>query len=291
MSKYALITDATVDMPWELIQELDIDVMPMAVQFDEEEFMHYADEREMSVEDFYERIRNGGMPKTAQITPNTFIEKFESYLSQGIDVLNISFSSGLSGTYESSVLAKEELETKYPDRKIYTLDSLAASVGLCFFMYQLGKKRQEGATIDELYQYAVDNRLRVAHWFTVDNLNHLYRGGRISKTTAVLGGALNIKPMLIIDKEGHLVSNANVRGIKKAVAYMVQKLEQDGDGGDTVVIGHAVIPEAAEELKETILKKGLAKNVIVSKIGPIIGTHVGPGMFALVFYNKDTVKR
>lgn len=285
MKDYVIVTDSTADLPCEEFERLEIEVVPMEFLVNEKPYKHYADAREMSFEEFYKKIKEGAKVSTTQINSYTYETVFTPILERGQDILYICFSSGLSGTYQASVLAVEELSQKYPDRKIVTVDSLCASVGEGLFVYLAGLKRAEGMGFEELKQWVYDNRLKVRHWFVVDDLDHLRQGGRISAATAVLGTALGIKPLLSVDKEGKLVNTAKLRGAKKVLETFCDKIKSDGDHaeGQTVLIGHAANMEMAQKLKNTLLERGLIKDAMIADIGPIIGTHVGAGMCALIY--------
>ena len=210
-------------------------------------------------------------------------------MKAGKDVLYIAFSSGLSGTYNSACLIAEDLLEKYPERKIVCIDSRCASIGEGFLVYLAGKLRKEGKSFDEVADFVKENCTKVCHWFTVDDLLHLKRGGRLSGFEAAVGTALKIKPVLSVDPEGKLTVVAKVRGTKKGMDYLKERLIGDGIDAtnQTVFVGHADAPEIAEQLKEQLLSEGLVKDVIISNVGPIIGTHVGSGMFALVFLGEN----
>ena len=286
---YAIVCGATCDLPQCVIEELALHVIPMNVRVGVQDYLYHPDEKELSCKDFYTKLSAGEDAVTSQITPVVFKEVFESYLKAGKDVLYIAFSSGLSGTYNSARLIAEELEDEYPERRITCIDSLCASVGEGFLVYLAGKLRAEGKSFDETSDCVKENCTKVCHWFTVDDLLHLKRGGRLSGFEAAVGTALKIKPVLSVDPEGKLTVVAKVRGIKKGMDYLRERLINDGIDAvnQTVMVGHADAPEVAEQIKEQLLSEGLVKDVIISNVGPIIGTHVGSGMFALVFLGEN----
>lgn len=290
MNNYVLVTDATLDLPDTVVHSLDMDVIPMEFEIDGTTYHHYPDEREMSSETFYQYLKAGKMPTTAQVTPYIYEQVFRNYFEQGMDVLAVIFSSGLSGSYGSANIAAKTVQEEFPDRKIICIDSLCASVGEGLLLYHTAKKRLEGMDMETLAQWVREYRLHVGHWFTVEDLFHLNRGGRLSAVSAVVGTALKIKPVLSVDAEGKLFVAAKARGAKKAFSYLIERLEQEGDNPSeqTVLIGHASNLETAQQLKETLLERKLVKEVIITNIGPIIGTHVGQGMVALVFMEKNS---
>ena len=286
---YVIVSGATGDLPQSVIEELELHVIPMNVRVGESDYLYHPDEKELSCKDFYTKLSAGEDAVTSQITPIVFKEVFESYLKEGKDVLYISFSSGLSGTYNSACLIAEDLREEYPERKLVCIDSLCASIGEGFLVYLAGMLRKEGKSFDEVAEFVTENRTKVCHWFTVDDLIHLKRGGRLNSLEAVVGTALKIKPVLSVDREGKLTVVSKVRGIKKGMDYLKERLVNDGIDAvnQTVMVGHADAPEIAEQIKEQLLSEGLVKDVIISNVGPIIGTHVGSGMFALTFLGEN----
>lgn len=286
---YVIISGATGDLPQSLIDEYELHVIPMNVRVGEEDYLYHPDEKALSCKDFYTKLSAGEESVTSQITPIVFKEAFESYLKEGKDVLYIAFSSGLSGTFNSACLIAEDLREEYPERKLVCIDSLCASIGEGFLVYLAGKLRKEGKSFDEVVDFVNENRTKVCHWFTVDDLIHLKRGGRLNSLEAVVGTALKIKPVLSVDREGKLTVVAKVRGTKKGMDYLKERLVSDGvDAANQIVmVGHADALDIAEQLKEQLLSEGLVKDVIISNVGPIIGTHVGSGMFALTFLGEN----
>lgn len=285
MSAYQLFSDATLDLPHTTIEELDIQVIPMHFDLAENSYRHFEDERELSLEEFYRQLRAGAPAVTSQITPVVYEDLFEPVLQAGQDILYIAFSSGLSGTVNNAVLVAGQLEEKYPGRRVVVIDSLCASIGEGLLVYYAAKKRLEGLSLEALAAWVMEYRTRVAHWFTVDDLNHLKRGGRISAVEAIVGTALNIKPILSVDGEGKLTVMAKVRGSRKALEYVLSRLSAEGKDleGQIAIVAHADNPADAETLADLVRQTGLVKDVLISKIGPIIGTHTGAGMTALVF--------
>lgn len=286
---YVIVSGATGDMPQSVIDEFGIHVIPMDVRVGEQDYLYHPDEKELSCKEFYTKLSAGEESVTSQITPIVFKEVFESYLKAGKDVLYIAFSSGLSGTYNSACLIAEDLKEQYPERKLVCIDSLCASIGEGFLVYLAGMLRKEGKSFEEVVEFVTENRRSVCHWFSVDDLLHLKRGGRLSGFEAAVGTALKIKPVLSVDREGKLTVVAKVRGTKKGMDYLKERLISDGidTANQTVMVGHADVPEIAEQLKQQLLDEGLVKDVIISNVGPIIGTHVGSGMFALVFLGEN----
>ncbi|TCT15611.1 DegV family protein with EDD domain [Natranaerovirga pectinivora] len=288
MQNYIIATDATCDLPLEIIQKLGIVVMPMEFIIEENTYNHYPDEREMRIKDFYNQLALGKISTTTQINLYAYDSVFSEILDQGKDILYISFSSGLSGTFNASLLAVNELKENYSDRKIISVDSLCASIGEGLLVYLAALKKEEGYSIEQLKEWIENNRSNINHWFVVNDLENLKRGGRINAIQASVGNVLNLKPILSVDEEGKLISVAKVRGKKKSYQYLLEKLEEGNNDKEnhTVLVGHADNEEDANYVKASILEKKLAKEVIECNIGPIIGSHTGRGMIALTFLNQ-----
>lgn len=281
---YVLITDSTCDLSADFAEKRGLEVMPMVFLMDDKVYNHYLDEREMSVKDFYNSLKNGKLPKTTQISYNSYLEYFEQFLKDDKDILYISFTSGLSGTYNTSKIAARDLHEKYPMRKIEIIDSRCASIGQGLLMYYVANKyKDEKPSLEDLAEYTEELKLNVAHWFVVDDIEHLKRGGRISSVTATFAKALQIKPMLSLDDEGKLVNVGKIRGTNNVYEALIKKMQRDGFdyAKQTVLIGHADNLEGAKELRKRV--KPLVKDVEIFDIGPIIGTHVGTGMLGLTF--------
>ena len=224
--------------------------------------------------------------KTSSINPEEYLEAFESVLKEGKDVLYLCFTSGLSGTYNTASFICRDLKDRYPDRKIYCVDSLCASIGEAFFVYEALKRQKEGYSIDELYEWCSYNRRSIAHWFTLDSFDYLVKGGRISPAVAAIGSALQIKPLLSVDEEGKLYVAAKTRGRKSSIATLLKKVDTDWkkDVDTKVLVGHGNCPEEAEEMKEKILARHPEADVSILNVGPVIGCHTGPSILAVVYY-------
>jgi DegV family protein with EDD domain len=292
MNDYIIVSDATLDLPASVIDEYDIRVIPMGVNVDNEEYHHYPDERELSIEDFYRKLKDGAVSHTTQITPAIFMDYFEDILKQGKDILYIAFSSGLSGTYNTSQIVIRDLAEEYPDRKIYSIDSLCASIGEGLLVLNAALQKQQGMNIEELAAWVEANKRRSRHWFTVKDLFFLKRGGRITSIEAMVGTALKIRPVLSTDDCGKLAVVSKIRGTRAELDYMLTKLLEEGTdlSMQTIIIGHGDDLAQAKELENLIRGKVTVKDVIISKIGPVIGTHTGPGMLALVFMGDKKEK-
>ena len=284
--KYVFMTDASCDLTQKQADEAGVKVLPMEFQIEDKYYQHYPDCRMMALEEFYEAMRNGAQPKTTQINYMNFKNWFETYLKAGKDVLYTGISTGLSGTYDTCMIAVRELEEKYPQRKIVVLDSRCDSAGLGLLVYLAGKKYKEGADIDELAEYITEMRDQIAHWFVVDDLDQLKRGGRISAVAATFGKALQIKPLISCDETGKLMNVGKIRGASNVIPTLVKYAERDAVNPkkNIAFVAHANNPEGAKELRKAI--KGKFKEVQICDIGPVIGSHVGSGMLAVVFVGE-----
>ena len=283
--RYRIITDSTGDLTPELVRELDLTVIHMEFTVDGKSYHNYPDGHEMSAKAFYDLLRSGKTSTTAQINSQEFVEWADPMLQAGEDLLYIAFSSGLSGTCQSALLAKQELSEKYPDRKIYVADSLCASMGEGLLVYYAAKMQQEGKSIDEVYQWVQDNKLHLCHWFTVDDLNHLKRGGRVSPAAALFGTMLGIKPVLHVDDAGHLIPVAKIRGRRQSLDALVAHMEETvtNPENQVIFISHGDCLEDAQYVADKIRSKWNVKDIVLNEIGPVIGTHSGPGTVALFF--------
>lgn len=286
MRDYVVVCDSTADLPVELVKEMGVTILPFSYSIDDEVYEYYLDERDGDISEFYSRLKKGAMPVTSQINPVTYKDCFERFAKQGNDILYVGFSSGLSGSYQSSLIGAQMLESSYPDITIRCVDTRCAAVGEGVFLCEIMDKKKQGMNLSELADWVEAHRKYVRHWFMVEDLFHLKRGGRVSTVEAMVGSALKIKPILSVDEEGKLVVRSKARGTNKAMEYLISKTVEEG--GDLsvlrAVIGHADAIEKAEKLKEMAVAAGLrADNIIIAPIGPIIGTHVGAGMLAITF--------
>ena len=283
--RYRIITDSTGDLTPELIRDLQLTVIPMEFTIDGKSYRNYPDGHEMSAKAFYHLLRAGKTSTTAQINAHEFMDWADPILQAGKDILYLAFSSGLSGTCQSAYLAKEELSARYPDRKIYVVDSLAASMGEGLLAYYASKMQLEGKTIDEVYQWLQDNKLHLCHWFTVDDLNHLKRGGRVSSAAALFGTMLGIKPVLHVDDAGHLIPVAKIRGRRQSLDSLVAHMEQTVTNPEeqVIFISHGDCEKDAQYVADQIRAKWNVREIVLNEIGPVIGTHSGPGTVALFF--------
>ena len=285
MKDYIIVTDSSCDLTPNLAEETQIEVIPLHLTMEGKEYKNYLDGREIDSKAFYAKLREGITASTSAVNPDIFTEIFENILKDGKDVLYIGFSSGLSSTFHASTIAAEDLAEKYPDSKIYCVDTLAASLGQGLLVYLAAEKKKDGATIEEVRDFVEQNKLHLCHWFTVDDLNHLKRSGRVSATTALVGTMLNIKPILHVDDEGHLINVGKVRGRKASIESMVTHMKESAinPSEQTVFISHGDCEEDALTLKKMVEKEFSPKRIEMNTIGPVIGAHSGPGTLAIFF--------
>lgn len=284
MSKRFVITcNSTADLPQEYIERNALPVSYLGYSISNRHFDGI--NTVMPPEEFYKLMREGNMTQTVQVNPDQALAMFEPLLQQGYDILHIAFSSGLSGTYNSMKIAAEELKEKYPDRKIIVIDGLSASLGEGLLVYKAVELRAQGRSMDEVAQWVEDNKLHICHYFTVDDLNFLYRGGRVSKTAAVMGTMLGIKPVLHVDNAGKLIPLTKVRGRKQSLIKLVDYMQQTVGNykNDIVFISHGDCLEDAQFVADLVTKRMGIKNFLINYVGPTIGAHSGPGTIALFF--------
>lgn len=282
---FLIITDSTCDMPQEMADELGLAILPIRVSMEDKEYAHYLDGRELGFHEFYEKLRAGVPAKTSAANQEDFLSLMEPALAAGRDVLYIGFSSGLSSTYNVGVMTAAQLAEKYPERKVYTVDSLSASLGQGLLVYHAVQQKLAGKSIDEVRAFVEENRLHLCHWFTVDDLQHLKRGGRVSAAAAVFGTMLNIKPVLHVDDEGHLIPVGKVQGRTTSIKALLKKMQETAiDPAEQVVfISHGDCEKDAEKLAAMVRESIGPKEIILNPIGPVIGAHSGPGTAALFF--------
>ena len=282
MNTYQIVTDSCCDFPQAMYGQLDLTLVPLSVEFRGEVTL---DRNDVRLKIMYDAMRAGEGARTSAVNPDTWGKAMEPHLQQGKDVLVLAFSSGLSTTYQSAVIAAEELKEKYPQREIRVVDTLCASLGQGLLAHHVCRLRDEGATLSEAADWTENHKQNICHWFTVDDLMHLKRGGRVSAATAVVGTMLQIKPVLHVDNEGHLINVAKTRGRKAAIDALAEKLRTTGAGFDNrfVTISHGDCREDAEYLASVLKEKCGVEEVFISYVGAVIGSHAGPGTVALFF--------
>ncbi len=289
MSEYVLITDSSADLSQEMVQELGVTVLPLSFTIQGKTYRNYPDNREMDLPLFYDMLRAGELATTSAVNVAEYTQAVEPILQEGKDVLILAFSSGLSSTYQASVLAAEELREKYPDRKIYTVDTLCASMGQGLLVYLAVQEQRKGRSIEEVRDWAESTKLHLCHQFTVDDLHFLKRGGRISATTAVVGSMLQIKPVLHVDNEGHLINIGKARGRQASLKALVDKMEKTvtEEGRKTVFISHGDCRKDAVTVADMVRERFGTQDIRINFVGPVIGAHSGPGTLALFYLGTE----
>ena len=282
---YQIITDSCCDFTKQQYADLNLKYVPLTLLYKGTEQEGFTEPGELHA--FYNGIRAGEMPTTSAVNPQAWASLMEQSLKDGKDVLCLTFSSGLSTTHQSAVIAAEELREQYPQRKIFVVDTLCAALGQGLLVWYACKKRDEGLSLEELYDWVEQHKLNICHWVTIDDLGHLKRGGRVSAATALVGGMLNIKPIIIMDNDGKLATVSKCRGRKTAMEHLVRKLCEDGTDVETVFIAHGDCPEDAAALEKLCREKcpGV-KNVLTGYVGGVIGAHTGPGVLVVFFMGK-----
>ncbi len=288
MSEYVIVTDSSGDLSQELVEKMDVSVLPLRFIIQNTTLEDHPDHRDMSSVEFYRLIRAGEMPTTAAVNMQQYVDFLSPILTQGKDVLVLAFSSGLSATCQAANLAAEELREKFPERKIYVVDTLCASLGQGLLVWYAANKRLAGESIEAVRDWAEDNKLKLCHWFTVDDLMHLKRGGRVSAATAVVGTMFQIKPVLHVDDEGHLINVGKARGRRASLDALVAKAGETGIelGEQTIFISHSDCLDDARYVGEKMREKYGVKDVVYNFIGPVIGSHTGCGCVALFFLGE-----
>ena len=281
---FKIITDSGCDLTAEMAAGLELGIACLSVEMDGRVYA----EGQMTPKELYDHLRNGKLPKTAAVNPDGWADKIRPALEKGQDVMVLTFSSGLSATYQSAVIAAEELRGEFPDRKLIVIDSLCAAPGLGLLVHTAAKLRDRGQTIDEVAAWVEAHKLNICHWVTVEDLMHLKRGGRVSAATAVVGTMLNIKPIIRVDNDGKLDNLAKCRGRKAALNYLLDRMAEsfDPEIDDTVFVGHGDCPEDAKYLADKVRERFGVKHVYINYIGAVIGAHTGPGVATVFFYGK-----
>lgn len=286
MKDYVIMTDSSCDLPAALAEELELLVIPLTVLMEGKQYTNYLDWREIAPHEFYGALRKGKSAITSAINIEQFKSAMEPALQEGKDVLYLGFSSGLSGTYGAGTVAAAELNEQYPQTRVLTCDTLCASLGQGLLVYLAAQEKKKGRTIDEVKAFVEENKLRLCHWFTVDDLNHLKRGGRVSAATALVGTMLSIKPVLHVDDEGHLINMAKARGRKVSILALVEHMQQSAvePAEQTVFISHGDCVDEAKYLADLVSTSlHVKKPILINHVGPVIGAHSGPGTLALFF--------
>ena len=289
MSDYVLLTDSSADLTAELVAELGVEVLPLSFHMGDKTYRNWPDNREIDPKDFYRRLRAGETATTSAVNVSDYTEAVEPLVQAGRDVLIIAFSSGLSATCHSAQIAAQELSERYPDRKIWVVDSLCASLGQGLLVWYAARMKAQGKSMEEVRDWLEDNKLHLCHWFTVDDLHFLKRGGRISPATAVVGTMLSIKPVMHVDNEGHLIKVGTARGRNASLKALVDHMEQTVlDLKDQAIfISHGDCLADAQKVADDVKARFGVESIIINYVGPVIGAHSGPGTVALFFMGSE----
>ncbi len=286
MSSFVIGTCSTSDLPKSYIEKHELLILKFSYMIDHKEYK----DGDMDTKTFFDLERDGKLPTTSQLNPADIIPDFDKILSSGKDLLYIAFSSGLSGSYNNLNLVAQDMRSKYPDRKIVVIDSLCASLGQGLLVDYAVKMRDEGKSIDEVAMWVETNKLGLNHWFTVDSLSHLRRGGRVTGAAAFVGTLLHIKPVLNVDYEGHLIPREKEQGRKRALKCLLEKMEEYiyKPEGQPIFISHGDDLEAAEKLASMIKNRfPEIGEIMLNPLGAVVGAHAGPGTIALFFMGKS----
>ena len=289
MRDFVILTDSSCDLPAQMAQELELEVAPLHLELEGKDYRNLLDGSEIGFEEFYEKVRGGAMGTTSAVSVGGFAEQMRPILEAGKDVLCLSFSSGLSTTYQSAAIAAQDLAAEFPEAKIFVVDTLSASLGQGLLVYLCAREKAAGKSIEQVRDFAEQTKLHLCHWFTVDDLNHLKRGGRISAATAMFGTMLAIKPVMHMDDAGHLVPVSKARGRRASLMALVDEMEKRAIEPEhqTVFISHGDCRDDAELVANEVRRRFGTRDITIHFVGPVIGSHTGCGVVALFFLGKE----
>ena len=289
MSDYVIMTDSCCDLSAELAAELELEVLPLRLELEGRSYRNLLDGGEIGFQEFYSKVRSGAMPVTSAVNVGEFDAAMRPILEAGKDILCLCFSSALSTTYQSAVIAGRELEEAFPERKVRVVDSLCASMGQGLFVWLCAQEKKKGKTLEEVLDFAEGAKGNICHWFTVDDLNHLKRGGRVSAAAALFGTMLSVKPVLHVDKEGRLIPMEKCRGRKASLLALVDHMEKTAVDPERypVFISHGDCREDAEFVAEEVRRRLGVREVYIHYVGPVIGSHTGAGVMTLFFVGRE----
>ena len=285
MAGYIIMTDSCCDLSAEMAAELELEVLPLRLELEGQSYRNLLDGSEIGFQEFYRRVRDGALPVTSAVNVGEFDAAMRPVLESGRDILCLCFSSALSTTYQSAVIAAKELEGEFPGRNVLVMDTLCASEGQGLLIWLCAQEKRRGKSLEELWDYALDMRGHICQWFTVNDLNHLKRGGRVSATAALFGTMLSVKPVLHVDDQGRLIPMEKCRGRRAALLALVDHMEKTASdpANQTVFLSHGDCLEDAEFVAEEIRRRFGTKDIRIGYIGPVIGSHTGAGVVALFF--------
>jgi DegV family protein with EDD domain len=286
---FTIVTDSSANLNNEIIDQYGIEILSLMYRIGDKEYSSYIKGEKNDLAPLYAIMRNKENVTTSSISPGVCNDMFDMLLKQGQDVLYLGFSSALSATYQTASIALKQLAEGYPERKVYCVDTLAASLGQGLLVTYAAKLKESGKSIEEVYDWVMENRLHLCHWFTVEDLFFLQRGGRVSKSTAIVGTLLDIKPVMHMDNEGRLIPVSKVRGRKKSLNALVDQMEKTAinPGSQMVYISHGDCLEDANYVKDQIHTKFGVENFLIQYVEPVIGAHSGPGTVALFFLGTE----
>lgn len=286
MRDFVIITDSGSDLTMEIVDKFDIKVVPMGLTIDETTYRHYHDYRELSSEDFYAKIRAGKIGTTSCVNVGDAYDEMEQHIKDGKDILYLSFSSGMSGSYKSAMIAAQDLKEKYPNADIRVVDTLCGCIGLGMIVFLAAKKKAEGLSLDEVEQFVEENKLNICHYFTVDDLQYLQKTGRISHLKAIFGSIIGVKPIFVLDNDGKVLNITKARGKKAAMKALCDAACTTSSKQEYFFVVHADAENDANNVKTVLQEQYPNAEVFVSQVGPILGNNVGPGAVALIFYGE-----
>ena len=286
MQDFTILTDSCCDLTAQMVQELELSVLPLSFTMEGKEYFNYPDNRDIAPDTFYEKLRSGSLGTTSAVSVGAFHEVMEPLAAAGRDILCLNFSSCLSTTYQSACIAAQEVLSDHPDRKILVVDSRAASMGQGLLVYLAVQEKRKGKSIEDVRDFVEQKKGHICHWFTVDDLNHLKRGGRVSAAAALFGTMLQMKPVLHVDDEGRLIPMEKVRGRKASIKTLLDKMDELVEDPSVVFISHGGCGEEAKALGEEVKAKYPVERLEINYVGPVIGNHSGPGTLALFFQGK-----
>lgn len=287
MRDFVILTDSCCDLPADFLAELEVSVLPLSFVMEGKEYFNYPDNRDIQPKEFYDKLRAGSLGTTSAVSVGVFQEAMSAIVAEGKDVLCIAFSSALSTTYQSACIAAEDVMGENPGSTVAVVDSRAASLGQGMLVYLAVEKKRRGASLEEVRTFVEEKKDHICHWFTVDDLNHLKRGGRVSSAAAFFGTMLQMKPVLHVDDEGRLVPVSKVRGRKASINALLDKMGELVEDPSVVFISHADCLEETEALGRAIREKFKVDTLLINYVGPVIGNHAGPGTIALFFQGKN----
>ncbi|MCI9330700.1 MAG: DegV family protein [Oscillibacter sp.] len=289
MADYVIMTDSCCDLTADMARQLSLEVLPLRLEMEGKSYRNLLDGSEIGFQDFYRHVRNGAMPVTSAVNVGDFEAAMRPILASGRDILCLCFSSALSTTYQSAVIAGRELSESFPERKVLVMDSLCASMGQGLFVWLCAREKQKGKTLEEVWDYAEGAKANICHWFTVDDLKHLKRGGRVSAAAALFGTMLSVKPVLHVDGQGRLIPMEKCRGRKASLLALVDHMEKTAVDPEEypVFISHGDCREEAEFLAEEVRRRLGVREVFINYIGPVIGSHTGAGAVTLFFVGRS----